>query len=247
MTSDRKGALARLWNLAAGGVAVWVRDRENRSPRAVYEQAIAQRIAQYEHLKEAVAGILYLRAKLEGEIAERRAELAGLHDDLKRALRKGDDDLATNLVLHKQRLLEDLERAEGELRRLRDEAEEAKENLLRFREEIRSLVHEKGRALALLAGAQARRRVRVAIEGLSVDAEVRALESVREHVARLASESALDRELAQAGEMPARLREIREEARLEAARRELDEIKRSLAPRVLVPPAPPARPASAVS
>ena len=245
MTSDRcTGALARLWNLVAGRLVVWVRERESRSPRAVYEQAIGQRIAQYEHLKEAVAGILYVRAKLEGEIGDRRAELARLHDDLKRALRKGDDDLGTNLVLHKQRLLEDLERAEGELRRLRDEAEDAKENLLRFREEIRALEHEKGRALALVAGAQARRRVRVAIDGLSVDADVRALESVREHVARLASETALDRELAQAGEMPARLREIREEARVEAARRELDEIKRSLAPRVL---APPARPASAAS
>ena len=245
MTSDRcTGALARLWNLVAGRLVVWVRERESRSPRAVYEQAIGQRIAQYEHLKEAVAGILYVRAKLEGEIGDRRAELARLHDDLKRALRKGDDDLGTNLVLHKQRLLEDLERAEGELRRLRDEAEDAKENLLRFREEIRALEHEKGRALALVAGAQARRRVRVAIDGLSVDADVRALESVREHVARLASETALDRELAQAGGMPARLREIREEARVEAARRELDEIKRSLAPRVLVPPA---RPASAAS
>jgi phage shock protein A len=245
MTDRPSGPLARLWNVVAGRFTVWVRERENRSPRAVYEQAIAQRIAHYEHLKEAVAGILYVRAKLEGEIGDRRAELARLHDDLKRAVRKGDDDLATTLVLHKQRLLEDLERAEGELRRLRDEAEEAKENLLRFREEIRALQHEKGRALALVAGAQARRRVRVALEGLSVEADVRALEGVREHVACLVSGSALDRELAQAGGMPARLREIREEARVEAARRELDEIKRSLAPRVLAPPARP--PASAAS
>lgn len=245
MTDRPSGPLARLWNVVAGRFTVWVRERENRSPRAVYEQAIAQRIAHYEHLKQAVAGILYVRAKLEGEIGDRRVELARLHDDLKRAVRKGDDDLATTLVLHKQRLLEDLERAEGELRRLRDEAEEAKENLLRFREEIRALEHEKGRALALVAGAQARRRVRVALEGLSVEADVRALEGVREHVACLVSESALDRELAQAGGMPARLREIREEARVEAARRELDEIKRSLMPRVLTPPARP--PASAAS
>lgn len=246
MILDRpRGPLARLWNLVAGHIAVFVRERENRSPRAVYEQAIAQRIAQYEHLKAAVAGILYLRAKLEGEIGDRRAELARLHDDLKRAVRKGDDELATALVLQKQRLVGDVERAEAELRRLRDEAEDAKENLLRFREDIRALEHEKGRALALVAGAQARRRVRAALDGLSVDADVRALEGVREHVARLTSETALDRELDQAGEMPARLREIREEARLEAARHELDEIKRSLAPRVLGPPARPS--ASAAS
>ncbi|HET6304224.1 MAG TPA: hypothetical protein VFG80_05530, partial [Myxococcota bacterium] len=115
MTDRPSGPLARLWNVVAGRFTVWVRERENRSPRAVYEQAIAQRIAHYEHLKQAVAGILYVRAKLEGEIGDRRVELARLHDDLKRAVRKGDDDLATTLVLHKQRLLEDLERAEGEL------------------------------------------------------------------------------------------------------------------------------------
>jgi phage shock protein A len=207
-----------------------VRDRERRSPRAVYEQAIAQRVAQYQQLKEAVAGILYLRTKLEGEIHERRADLARLHDDLRRAVGRGDDDLALTLVTHKQRLVDDLERAEGELGTLRSEAEQAKENLLHFREEIRSLEHEKGRALALAAGAEGRRRVRAALDGLSVDADVRALEGVREHVARLASETHLDRELAQAGELPARIREIREEARLEAARRELEEIKRSLRP-----------------
>jgi phage shock protein A len=231
MTQRVRSPLARLHNLVTGLFSSWVRDRENESPRAVYEQAIAQRIQQYQHLKEAVAGILYLRAKLEGEIGERRADLARLHDDLKRAVRKGDDELALQLVHHKQRLVDDLERSEGELGTLRDEAETAKENLLSFREEIRGLEREKGRAVAMAAGAQARRRVRAAIEGLSVDADVRALESVREHVSRLASEAHLDRELAQAGEMPARLREIREEARHEAARQELEEIKRNMQPR----------------
>jgi phage shock protein A len=235
MMYERRGPIARVRNLLSGMLTSWVRDRENHSPRAVYEQAIGQRIRQYDELKRAVAGILYLRAKLEGEIDERRADLARLHDDLRRAVKKGDDPLGLELVQHKQRLVDDLERAEGELHTLRTEAEGAKENLLQFRQEIRSLDREKGRALALAAGAAARRQVRVAIEGLSVDADVRALESVREHVARLASESHLERELAQAGEMPGRLREIRKEARLEAARRELDEIKRSLQPRVLSP------------
>ncbi|MEN8182468.1 MAG: PspA/IM30 family protein [Myxococcota bacterium] len=233
----RRGPLARLHNLISALFSAWVRDRENESPRAVYEQAIAQRIEQYQGLKEAVAGILYLRTKLEGEIGDRRAELARLHDDLKRAVRREDDELSLTLVAHKQRLVEDVERAEGELRTLRTEAEGAKENLLRFREEIRHLEREKGRALALVAGAQARRRVRTALEGLSVDADVRALEGVREHISRLASEAHLDRELAQAGEMPTRLREIREEARQEAARRELEEIKRSVHSRELPAPA----------
>ena len=47
----------------------------------------------------------------------------------------------------------------------RPSAEEAKANLVRFRDEIRSLVREKGRMLATLATANARRRMQEAIEG----------------------------------------------------------------------------------
>ena len=112
-----RSPLARLRNLVTALVSAWLRDRENEHPRAVYEQAIAQRIRQYQELKQAVAGILYLRTKLEGEIGERRADLARLHDDLKRAVRKQDDELALQLVQHKQRLVDDLERAEVEIGR----------------------------------------------------------------------------------------------------------------------------------
>ena len=66
--------------------------------------------------------------------------------------------------------------------------EDAKGNLIRFREEIRALEREKGRIVATLANAKARRRMAEALDGLSVDADMRALENVREHVARLATE-----------------------------------------------------------
>ena len=85
--------------------------------------------------------------------------------------------------------------------------------------------------LATLANARARRRLGEALEGLSVDADMRALESVRDHVAKVASQGELDRELGEDAANRRRLREIRNDARREAARRELDEIKRNLAPR----------------
>jgi phage shock protein A len=97
-------------------------------------------------------------------------------------------------------------------------------NLVRFREEIRGLMREKSRMLATLANAQARRRIQEALDGLSVDADMRALESVREHVARLSTEGNLERELGDPG-LRTRLRAIRDEAREEAARRELAELK----------------------
>jgi len=229
-----RGPLARLRNLLAGWLTVWVRDREERNPRAVYEQAIAERLRRYAALKDGVAGILFLRNKLEGEILERRGEMLRLAADAQRSLRRGDEGTALVLVRGRQDLAADLERAERDLAALRGEAEAAKENLLRFREEIRALEREKGRALAVWAGAQARRQVRAVLEGLSVEADLRALEDLRGHIARLATEGQLDAELdgspAADGGLGARLRAIRDEAREEAARRELDELKRRLRP-----------------
>lgn len=231
-----RGLFGRLRNLFAGRFAAWIREREHRTPAAVYEQAIAERLCQYGELKEAVAGILYLRNKLEAETRAQRDELARLQADLRRALAKGDDELALVLVGNKQTLLEALERAEGELGALSGEAEQAKENLVGFRNDIRGLEREKGRALAMLAGAQARRRMQAVLGGLSVDADVRALEGVRAHVARLAGAAHLEQELAQEGGVQARIRAIREEARQEAALSELEQLKLGLRPTAIPPP-----------
>jgi phage shock protein A len=225
--------LARFGSLIRGFFSGWVRGRENRNPELVYEQAIEGRVRQYRELKQAVAGILYMRTKLEAEINERRAEIARLHDDIRRSVRRGNEEIAVTLIAQKQALFEDLERAEQELEGVRSEAEEAKQNLVRFREEIRMLVREKGRMMATLANAQARRRLQFAIDGMSVDAEMAALESVREHIGRLSTEGQIDQELGDDGGMRRRLRAFRDDARHEAARAELEQLKSELAPNVI--------------
>ena len=140
------------------------------------------------------------------------------------ALRHALRNLLNAIKGYSELLLEDLERAERELEGVRSEAEEAKGNLVRFREEIRSLVREKGRMLATLANAKARRRLQVAIEGLSTDAELDALEGVREYVTRLGMEGDVDKELGDSG-LRSRLREFRDEARMQSARSELEQLK----------------------
>src|SRR5262245_49693255 len=225
-----RGMIHRFVHLVRMTCGGWLRHGERRNPAAVYEQAIEDRTRQYRDLKEAVAGILYMRNKLEAEIHERQIEIARVEDDLRGTIGTDQDELSLSLIVHKQRLAEDLERAEGELETLRREADEAKANLLRFREELRSLTREKGRMLATLANAIARRRLSEAIEGLSVDADVRALDGVREQIARIATEGQLDRELAGADDaLRKRVRAIRDDARREAARRELAERKRGSA------------------
>lgn len=227
-TYERQGMFARFGSLVRGFFSGWVRGRENRNPELVYEQAIEGRVRQYRELKQAVAGILYMRTKLEAEITERRAEIARLHDDIRRCVRRGREQLAMTLIAQKQARFEDLERAEQELDGVRGEAAEAKQNLVSFREEIRTLVREKGRMMATLANAQARRRLQFAIDGMSVDAEMAALESVREHIGRLATEGEIDKELGDDGGMRQRLRAFRDDARHEAARAELEQLKQEL-------------------
>ncbi len=225
----------RLRSLVRGWFSLWVRDRELESPEAIYEQAIRGRLTQYRELKGAVAGILYMRGKLDGEIAERRAEIARLHDETRRALARNDENSCLTLISHKQVLFDDLERAEKELGAVRLQADEAKANLLRFRDEIRSLVREKGRMLATLANAKARRRLQSAMEGLSVEAEMDALEGVREQIERMSAEGELDREIG-GSDMRGQLRGFRDQARREAARSELAQLKQEMATRIL--PAP---------
>ena len=236
MSRRPRSILGRFIDLVRGTLAGWVRDREQRSPQAVYEQAIRERTRHYAELKRAVAGILYMRNKLSGEIEELREELARCHEDIRRALRKGDEAAALALVRQKQTVAEELERSEQEVEKIRAEAEEAKGNLVRFREEIRALEREKVRMLASLANAKARRRIQEALDGLSLDGEMRALEDVRDYVARVRTEGRLESEIDDGG-LQERIRQIRSETRDEAARRELEELKRRMAPRELPAPA----------
>lgn len=253
MSRRPRSLLGRFISLVRGAFAGWVREREERSPSAVYEQAIAERTRHYADLKRAVAGILYMRNKLEGEITHVRTELARTHEDIRTALRKGDDRAALALVRHKQSLVQGLERNEQEVERIRSEASEAKGNLAQFREEIRTLEREKVRMLATLANAQARRRIQEAFEGFSLDGEMRALEGVREYVARVRAEGQLNTDAGEEG-LDGRIRQIRSDAQDEAARRELDELKRRLVPaalaqaaerevEVFIPPSPVTAPA----
>lgn len=231
--SQRAGIISRLSGLLRGGASNWMREREEQNPRAVYEQAITERVRRYHELKQAVAGILFMRNKLEAEVGERRAELARTHDDIRRSVTRGDDQVGLALIQHKQLLMGEIERAEREWSALVREAEEAKTNLLRFREEIRVLERERGRTLATLANARARRRLRAAFDGLAMDADMQALESVRAHVAQLASEGELDRELGVSDDTGRRIRALRADAEQETARRELEALKQELRPRTL--------------
>lgn len=228
----------RVVNLVRGLFGRWIGEREHRNPGAVYEAAIQERVAQYATLRQAAAGIIYMRQKLERELVLRAGELARVRRQLDVAVERDDDAAALALIGRRDGLAADVERAKAELGELTGEAETAKRNLVAFRGEIDRLRDERARTLARLANAKARLRLHETLSGLSPEADIQALEEVRDHVSRLSAEADLVRD----GGDPAlekRLGSIRDAEADRAARAQLDELKRTrrsaLVPMVIAP------------
>ena len=235
--------VGRVWNLLRGLAARWVGRREQRHPDAVYVAAIGERVTQYAKLREAAAGIIYLRSKLAKEHERESAELARVRRQLEIAVERDDDAVALHLIGRRDGLGAEVTRLTAELTELTKEAEGAKQNLVTFQREIARLREERVRMLARLASAKARLRFQTTLNGLSPDADIRALEEVRDHINRLVAETQVSRDLGDT-ELEKRLGRIREAEAESAARAQLDELKRSrrgrLVPMVL-PEAVPVR------
>jgi phage shock protein A len=224
--------LSRMTNLFRGVVAQWIGRREHHNPAAVYEAAINERVAQYDALRAAAAGVIYLRGKLARELETASQQLAGLEVRLEMAVDRDDDATALGLIRRRDGLRGEVERLTVELTELTNEAEGAKNNLIAFQDDIARLRDEKVRMLARLANAKARTRLQRTLNGFSTDADLRALDAVREHIERQVTEIQLGRELANT-DLEHRLGAIRDAEAGAAARAQLDELKRSRKSRLL--------------
>jgi phage shock protein A len=232
--------LSRVYNLVRGSLTYWIRGRERRHPEVVYEAAIEERSEQYAKLRAAAAGVLYLRSKLTKELEQTSRELGRVNRQLEIAVDRDDDAVGLALIGRRDALGADVERLTAELAELTEEAETAKKNLVTFQHDIARLRDEKVRMLARLANAKARLRFQETLSGLAPDADIRALETVREHINRLVTETRINRDLGDR-ELEQRLDKIRD-AEADAGRRaQLDEMKRArkrgLLPMVMMPEA----------
>lgn len=232
---------SRLKNFIGGSLTHWLGIRERRNPGAVYEAAIQQRLVQYGKLREAAAGVLYMRSKLAAEVEAKTEALRSLARQLDLAVERDEDALALSLIRTRTALTEDVARVSKELADLNAEAEAAKKNLIEFQSEVVRLREEKARNLARLANARARLRLQETIRGLVPDADVQALEEVRAYVERLAAEIHVGREVSDV-ELEHKLETIRDAEADAAARAQLDELKRAkhraLVPMKIPNPAP---------
>jgi len=215
----------RIFSLIGGKLSRWLKAREARDPEAVYEAAISERLRRYNQLKTAAAGVIYMRNKLARELKQKSVELTEVAEQAAQAADMNEDECALILLRRKHELGQDCARFKDDLSELTTEADEAKKNLIAFKGEIEKLKVEKVRMLARLKNAQARVRIQHALEEVSYEEDLRALEEVRESIQRTLAQAGVNRELheSEAGE---KLEEIRRRSEEFRAKSELEELKR---------------------
>jgi phage shock protein A len=182
-------------------------------PDVTYDLVIGERQLRYNELKMAVVKILFLRNKLEGDLHERRAEIARVHFEARSATRRGNDRRALALLDRMNHLKGRLADAEEQVEEIKREAQAVTHDMARINESIQDLRREKRESLAKLTNAEVRKKLRKLLDEGNVERDNRRLERVRTMVARASAEATLDREL---DDEPAEL--VDAAARIELAR-----------------------------
>ncbi len=216
---------ARLTSLFQGSATARVDRMERNNPEAVYAAAIDERIQKHAELKKAVSGIVYLRNKVSDELAAKEKELREIVAALPMAVQAGNDDDALALLQRKNELEPELANLREDLAKVTAQAEDSRKAIEAFRADIEKLKRERDETLARKATAEARIKLQESLDGLSTDADLRALENVREHVGKLEAQADVGAEL-KSGSLDARLKTVRERASDATARAQLEELKR---------------------
>lgn len=218
----------RLGNLWSGFVSLWISDVEKRHPEIAYQNAIDAMIEKYSMLKSATAAIIRRRTDIETRLKNEEAELAAISADLEVAINTAQDDLAVVLIQKKNALEASVATLRVDMQTAQTDAEDAKDSLLQVKGEIDKLKAEKDRMLAQMMSAQARVKIQGQLDGLSVDAEVRALDNVREHIKNTVAEANLGQELRNS-DLDVRLNKLRQSSGAITAKQQLEEMKKSRA------------------
>jgi len=218
----------RIWLFFKGMGGQTVSAIENSNPEAVYESVIAERLERHKALKKAVSRIVLQRNKLQTEVEQRETDLAGVMLELPIAVESGEDEAAIRLIETRKALEVSLAELRSQLARVCKEAEESKKGLVEFKADIEGLKREKAEMVAKKANAEARITMQETLEGLSTDADIKALENVRETINQLQAQADVGAEIGE-NSLDAKLQIIREKAAQSSAQSELDEMKRQLA------------------
>jgi phage shock protein A len=224
------GVFDRIGNIWKGFISLWISEVEQSNPEAVYEAAIEERVKKHRELKKAVSGIVYLRNKLSAELEQAEKQLVEVESQIPIAVEEGEDDVALVLLQKKDQLTGKITQTQFELEKVASQAEEAKSGLIAFQGEIEKLKREKQEMLAKKANAEARISIQETLDGLSTDADIKALENVREHIDKMQAEADVGSEI-KGESLDAKLSKIKSKTADVQARAQLAELKKQMAAR----------------
>lgn len=216
--------LIRLGNLFKGFLSLFVSDLEKANPEIAYENAINSMTEKYIKARSATAAVIRRRDEISERLQSDKTQLAQVQNDLQAALATSQDDLAVVLIEKKNLLAREIEEMINELGIAEKDANQAKEMLTTVQVEINKLKAEKDRMLAKMNSAEARLRIQGQLDGLSVDAEVQALDKVRDHIKNTVAEAGLASELGN-NDLDTRLKNLSRQAGSISAKQELEQMK----------------------
>ena len=215
---------ARIGNLFKGFLSIFISDIEKEHPEIAYENAINSMVGKYSKLKAATAAIIRRREDIDDRLKRASKDLAQTDAELNAAVATNQDDLALILIQKKNQLEVQAAELTADMQTAHKDAEDAKASILQVQAEIRKLKDERVVMLARMQSAQARLKIQEQLEGLSVDAEVKALDNVREHIKNTIAQANLGKELAETS-LDARLATLKTQTGDVQARQQLAELK----------------------
>ncbi len=218
------GFFKRLGNLWRGFLSIWISDVEKEHPEIAYENAINSMVEKYSKLKSATAAIIRRREDTSERYQKATKELVQTDAELGVAMDTNQDDVALILLQKKNQLSAEVADLRAEMEVAQKDADSAKASLITVQGEIRKLQAERDSMLAKMQSAQARIKIQGQLDGLSVDAEVKALENVREHIKNTIAEANLGKELSESS-LDAKLAAVRSQVGEVQAKQQLADLK----------------------
>jgi phage shock protein A len=215
---------ARIKNLFKGFLSIFISDVEKEHPEIAYENAINSMVEKYSKLKAATAGLIRRREDIDERLKGASKDLAQVDAELDAAVATNQDDLALILIQKKNQLEVQSAELKADMETAHKDADDAKASILQVQAEIRKLKDERVVMLARMQSAQARIKIQEQLEGLSVDAEVKALDNVREHIKNTIAQANLGKEIADTS-LDARLEKLKSQTGDVQARQQLAELK----------------------
>ena len=218
------GFFRRLGNLWKGFLSIWISDVEKEHPEIAYENAINSMVEKYSKLKAATAAIIRRREDVDARFKQATKDLAQTEAELNVAVETNQDDLAVILIQKKNSLSQEIEEMKNDLDVAQKDADSAKSSLLNVQSEIKKLKAERDTMLARMQSAQARIKIQEQLDGISVDAEVKALDNVRDHIKNTIAQANLGKELSESS-LDSRLQALKSQAGDVQAKQQLAELK----------------------